>query len=34
VQTACLRSLKGLNSRTGSRNFKTPPNQAVTNFWA
>ena len=32
--TVCPRSSRGLNSRTGSSNFKTPPNQAVTNFWA
>lgn len=31
---SCPKSLKGLNSRTGSSNFKTLPNHAVTNFRA
>jgi putative transposase len=26
--------IQGLSSRTGSSNFKTPPDQTVTNFWA
>ena len=33
AQTECLRSLKRLNSRTGSSNLPKPPNHTVTNFW-
>jgi putative transposase len=32
--TGCLRSSKRLHSRTGSSNFKTPPDHAVTNVLA
>ncbi|MFT7191228.1 MAG: hypothetical protein ACI9AQ_001794, partial [Dinoroseobacter sp.] len=30
----CPKSFNGLSSKTGSSNFKTPPNHTVTNFWA
>jgi hypothetical protein len=33
-RTAYLKSFKGLSLKTGSSNLKTPPNQAITNFWA
>jgi transposase-like protein len=34
AQIVCPKSFKKLSSRTGSSNFKTPPNQTVTNFCA